>query len=325
MLSLIIKSVIMCTVTVMFLLCSQTALSQNYYEGVEAKCITLKNGKKECYDWPRRWFSLNTVKIENDTFYMYKTPFSLHKGERRYSASDGAFYYMYGVIIKKASDSFMVLTMYNCEYCHENTYRDPKAGFHFPLPHRDTLKFVSTKAGFKIGKIHYKKVKDNTVGHFPQKQRFLFDSNKIYRINPESQYKLISTSIKHFLDTKDLVLDEDTIRICRERVDYDRICEILNPDSIHIGIHKYKIVFYNESELVDLSRIENRVIRYIKINRITDYWRTSSISLHYKIIIPKNTISKSEKEYFNRFEYYKINGKYKMIGKLPENSWGIVQ
>lgn len=73
------------------------------------------------------------------------------------------------------------------------------------------------------------------------------------------------------------------------------------------------------------SEQENKVIRYIEINEIIDYWKAARIELTYKIIVPKSIHKFSEKEYNNSFEYYKVGQRYELVGELPENSWGLIE
>ena len=61
-------------------------------------CWTNQNGKIECYDSPRKWYHLNKILIDKDSIFLYKLPVMIDKRDTIYSASDGAFYYYFGVI-----------------------------------------------------------------------------------------------------------------------------------------------------------------------------------------------------------------------------------
>ena len=83
--------------------------------------------------------------------------------------------------------------------------------------------------------------------------------------------------------------------------------------------------FFTRNQLRTKSEQENKVIRYIEINEIIDYWKAARIELTYKIIVPKSIHKFSEKEYNNSFEYYKVGQRYELVREIPENSWGLIE
>ena len=155
---------------------------------------------------------------------------------------------------------------------------------------------------------------------------FYFDSNSISRKDPKGQYGLISQGIKNFLQTKQLKLDKDTLRVCIERYEFfeqKNLIETLVANSFKIDTTNIQFDFFTRNQLRTKSERENKVIRYIEINEIIDYWKAARIELTYKIIVPKSIHKFSEREYNNSFEYLKVEQIYKLVGELPENSWGL--
>ncbi len=301
---------------------------QTFYRGLERMCWKNSAGKVECYDEPRKWYHENTILIEKDSIFIYKTPLHIVKGKKLYSASDGAFYYYYGIIKNIDTSRVAYLTSYNCDYCARQVRIDTVTGYQYPVPVLDTLKIKLTDNKIEIGKIIYNKLKLGKADFFPSKSLFYLDSNSISRRNPKGQYKLISQGIKNFLQTKDLKLDNDTLRICVDRFDdfeENNLIETLDQMLIKIDSSNLILKFYTNRQLKELQDNLSKPIRVIKINDIVDYWKAARISLTYKIILPNNIHNFSEREYNNLFEYSKVGQSYELIDSLPENSWELVE
>ena len=291
-------------------------------------CWTDKKGKIQCYDAPRKWYHENTVLIDNDSIFLYKIPVQIVKGKKIYSASDGAFYYYYGAIKQVDTLQIAYLTSHNCDYCGTMVRVDSLTGFNYPIPRLDTLRIIESNNNLTIGKTLYKPLKQTKEFYFPARRMFYFDSNSISRRDPKGQYGLISQGIKNFLQTKQLKLDNDTLRVCIERYEFfeqKKLIETLVANSFQIDTTNIHFDFFTRNQLRAKSELENKVIRYIEINEIIDYWKAARIELTYKIIVPKSIHKFSEKEYNNSFEYYKVRQKYELVGELPENSWGLIE
>ncbi len=301
---------------------------QVYYRGLERICWENSRGTVECYDAPRKWYHENTILIEKDSIFIYKRPLRIVKGKKLYSASDGAFYYYYGVISNIDTPMVAYLTSYNCDYCARQVRFDTLTGYQYPEPSFQTFKIKLTDNSIQIGKTIYNKLSLEKLDFFPSKSFFYLDSNSIVRQNPKGQYKLISQGIKNFLQTKDLKLDDDTLRICVDRFDdYEgkNLIETLDQNLIEIDSSNLILKFYTNRQLKELQNTLSKPIRVIKINEIIDYWKAARITLTYKIILPNNIRNFSEREYSNLFEYNKIRQHYELIGNLPENGWVLVE
>ena len=301
---------------------------QTYYRGLEPICWKNSEGKIECYDEPRKWYHENTILIEKDSIFLYKTPFHVVKGKKLYSAADGAFYYYYGIIKDIDSCRMAYLTSYNCDYCAREVGIDTVTGYHYPVPVLDTLKIKFNDHKIEVGKIIYKELTLQKTDFFPSKSLFYLDSNSISRPNPKGQYNLISQGIKNFLQTKDLKLDNDTLRICIDRIGNHQenyLIETLDQNLIEIDSSNLIVKFYTNKQLNELQDHLNKPIRVIKINDIVDYWKAARISLTYEIILPNNIHNFSERQYNNLFEYNKVGHNYELMDGLPENSWGLIE
>lgn len=304
------------------------SVSQTYYRGLERMCWTDEKRKVQCYDAPRKWYHENTILIENDSIFIYKIPLQIIKNKKLYSASDGVFYYYYGVIKQVDTSQIAYLTSYNCDYCVTMVKKDSLTGFMFPVPRLDTLRIIKGNENITIGKTVCKSLKPTKEFYFPAKRMFYFNSNSISRRNPKGQYGLISQGIKNFLQTKQLKIENDTLRICIDRFDdYEEknLIETLDQNQIKIDSSNLILKFYTNRQLNDLQKNFDKPIRVIKIKDIIDYWQVARISLAYEIILPNNIHNFSERQYNNLFEYNKIGQNYELIGDLPENSWGLVE
>ncbi len=298
---------------------------QVFYRGLERMCWTNSKGKIECYDSPRKWYHENTILIERDSIFIYKVPVRIAKGKKLYSASDGAFFYDYGVIKKEGLYKVAHLTRHNCEYCGKIITIDSLTGFRYPVPSLSTLELKFEQNGINIKGVVYKKIKVPSIDYFfPAKSSFYLDSNSIYRPNPVGQYRLISQGIKSFLRTKELKLDGDTLRICLDRFEVfekDKLIETLNPNLLKIDTTGIIFKYYSRSQVDTLVKYSKKPIRVIMVEDITEYWKAARISFIYKIFLPQSVHGFSEREYNNTFGYTKIGQSYKHIGRLPENSW----
>ena len=304
------------------------SFAQVFYRGLERMCWTNDKGKLECYDAPRKWYHLNTVLIDEDSIFIYKSPVRVEKNDTVYSASDGAFYYYFGVIRQADSLQLAYLTSHNCDYCGTRVRIDSLTGFRVPIPRLDTLKVIKNNKGLTIGKTAYQLFEPGKEFYFPDRRSFYFDSNSISRTDPKGQYKLISQAIKNFLQTKELTLDNDTLSVCLDRYDFinqNKLIETLVADSFHIDTTKIVFQFLSRQQLRAKSNNEQKVLRYISINRIIDYWKAARIQLSYKILVPKTVHIFSEKQYSNSFEYYKEGGKYVLTEEISENNWELIE
>lgn len=314
-------------ILISFLANTLTGLSQ-FYQGLERMCWKNNDNKIECFDSPRKWYHSNTILIEKDSIFIYKVPVKTEHGKMLFSASDGAFYYDFGIIKQFGRTKKVFLTGYNCDYCGKMIRLDSITGFKYPEPRLDTLDISKIKGGIKIGKTNYKLFYPNRKFYFPSKELFYFDSNSISRINPTKQYQLIAQGIKDFVKTNELKLDKDTLRICTERFSlYEKnsLVELLNPKFLKIEIPNVVLQFFSENELVQKASTENRVIRFVAINNIYDYWKMARIDLTYKILIPKGIHGFSERQYQNSFTYNKYDYKYVLSGDIPKNDWMLVE
>jgi hypothetical protein len=300
------------------------------YKGLERMCWTNNKGKVECYDAPRKWYHENTLLIDKDSLFIFKVPVQKVGNKIFYSASDGAFYYLFGTIQQIDTGTIVRLTMNNCDYCAQEITIDTATGFMYPVPKVENFKLTVVPNGIKIGNTVYSKIAQ-IKNHFPPRQMFYFDSNSIYREDPKEQYNLISTGIKSFLQTRELKLDNDTLRICIERFrDVDMLghyslIETLNPEKINIDTTGIYFKYYKKDELKKMTANSKYPVRYIEIKQIIDYWKAARVSLEYVISLPKSLHNFSERQLNNVFEYKKIGTEYKLIDKLPENNWGLIE
>lgn len=294
------------------------------YKGLERMCWTNDKGKVQCYDEPRKWYHENLLLIDKDSFFIYKVPFQLIGNEKLYSSADGAFYYYLGSIRQTDTGSIVKLTMNNCDYCGLRIKIDTLTGFMYPIADVESYKVTIIPMGLKIGTVSYYKESDKEK-YFPAKQMFYFDSNSIHRQDPKGQYQLISTGIKNFLQTKELQLDKDTLRISIDRMYNNSIVETLNPENIKIDTSGIIFKFYTGKELKKLASTSNRPIRYIEIGQIIDYWKAARISFKYVISFSKGIQKFSERQFSNLFEYVKVNTEYKLVDTLPNNSWELIE
>lgn len=308
---------------------SYSQVENGLYKGLERMCWTDDKGKVYCYDAPRKWYHENLLLVDNDSFFIYKVPVQIVGKKKIYSASDGAFYYYFGKAKKADTGTTVSLTMNNCDYCGHRVKIDTVTGFMYPVATVEAYKLSRSADGLRIGDVIYNKT-TSKEDYFPSKHMFYFDSNSIYRHDPKEQYKLISTGIKSFLQTKDLKLDNDTLRICTDRVSDEQITktsiiETLDPARIKIDTTGITVIYYTQSELKKLTVNSDKPIRYIEIGRIIDYWKAARISFEYIISLPKNIHNFSERQFSNMFEYNKIGTEYMLADKLPENGWGLVE
>jgi hypothetical protein len=313
---------------ILFLLAVQNSSAQienGYYRGLERMCWINDKGKIECYNSPRKWYHLNELYVENDSAFLYKSPIQIVKKDTIYSASDGAFYYYLGTIHQTDTGLMINLKENSCDYCGQRVKTDSASGFMYPIIPTYDYKLTLTKNGIQFNNVEYTKTKsDPLTSEF--KKQFYFDSNSIYRINPKVKYKLMSEGIKCLLQTKDILLDNDTLRICIERLSFgDSILEQINPESLLIDITGIQFKYYSLSQIEDLTNKLNKPVRFVEIREIIDYMKAARISLKYKISLPSHTRHFSERQVFNTFEFTKIENEYKLTGNLPENNWELVE
>ncbi len=299
--------------------------SQNgFYKGLERISWKDDNGKVHYYDAPRKWYHENLLLVENDSFFMYKMPVQIVKKKKFYSASDGAFYYYYGKAEKRDTGTIINLISDNCDYCGQEVRIDTFTGFRYPMARLKSYKMETLQDRLKIGDVVYTKTSKNETD-FPPKSMFYFDSNSIYRVDPKNQYKLIATAIKHFLQTKELKLDNDTLRISMDRKNNDSVVETLDPGKIEMDTTGVILAYYNQIQLKKLIASSNKPIRYIEVGEIIDYWNAARISLTYVISLPNTQRNFSERQYHIVLEYHKIGAEYILREGLPENGWQLVE
>ena len=294
------------------------------YKGLERMCWTNDKGRIHCYDSPRKWYHENLLYKDNDTFFIYKVPVQIVGKKKMYSSSDGAFYYYFGTTKQTDTGTIISLTMNNCDYCGMRIKIDTTTGFMYPVAKVENYKLTIVPNGLKIGNVVYYKTAQKG-NYIPAKQMFYYDSNSIYRHDPKGQYKLIATGIKNFLQTKELKFDNDTLRICIDRISDDSLVETLNPSSINIDTTGIVFSYYTQNELKKLVANSNKPIRYIKVGRIIDYWKAARVSFEYVISLPKNIHKFSERQFSNLFEYNKVGTRYLLVDKLPENGWELIE
>jgi hypothetical protein len=303
---------------------SFSQVESGLYKGLERMCWVNDKGKVECYDSPRKWYHENLLLIDKDSFFIYKVPIQLVGKKKIYSASDGAFYYYSGEKQQTDTGSVISLAMNNCDYCVRRTRIDTATGFMYPFAKVENYKLTFIPNGIKIGNVSYYKVSSGE-NPFPPKQMFYYNSNSIYRYDPKGQYKLISTGIKNFLQTQELKLDNDTLRISIDRKNGDSGFETLNPENLKIDTPGIVFKFYTQKELQKLTAASNRPVRYIEIGPIIDYWKAARVSLEYVISLPKSIHNFSERQFSNLFEYNKVGTEYVLVDKLPENGWELIE
>ncbi|HEX6429614.1 MAG TPA: hypothetical protein VF008_18105 [Niastella sp.] len=303
---------------------SFSQVKSGLYKGLERMCWTNDKGKPECYDAPRKWYHENLLLIDKDSFFIYKVPVQIVGNKKIYSASDGAFYYYFGKTQQTDTGSIVNLIMNNCDYCGHRIKMDTATGFMFPVAEVESYKVTTIPNGMKIGNVSYYK-ETGKENYFPDKQMFYYDSNNIYRHDPKGQYHLISTGIKNFLQTRELKLDNDTLRISIDRIHDDSIIETLNPEDLRIDTPGIIFKFYTRKELNNLTTTLNRPVRYVEVRQIIDYWKAARVSFAYVISLPKTLHKFSERQYSNLFEYNKVGTEYLLLDKLPENSWELVE
>ncbi len=132
--------------------------SQNYdgyYEGMERMCWKNENGKTEYYDPPRRWYHYNHLTIKNDSVYLYRCPVILHRRDTLHSASDGAFYYHYGRILRTDTGDVVDFYLKKCDYCAIKKVKDPVTGKLLPVQSHDIYKIATIKGGYEINGVKY--------------------------------------------------------------------------------------------------------------------------------------------------------------------------
>lgn len=311
------------TLIIIFWLVSTISFSQTFYSGLERMCWINDSGEKECYDEPRNWYYLNTLLVDNDSLFMYKVPVQIESGDTLFSASDGGFFYYFGRQNNENADTTVVLKMYNCDYCVRQVRIDSITGFMFPMPKIDTFKVSKMNNKLILGDVIYEI--SNRSDFFPPKNMFYPDSNSIYRVNPKGQYDLISIGIKNFLQTQNLKLDNNSLIIGLDRIDDREKIETLNPDLLSIDTLGLDFKYYSLNELDSLVNISKRVVRYVEIGEIIDYWTAAIISLSYKILIPKEVSNFKERQYNCLLEFKKAGMNYLLQKDYIQNGWELIE
>jgi hypothetical protein len=278
----------------------------------------------EKMSWPH-WYHENLLLADNDSIFIYKSPVEIINHKKTYSASDGAFYYYYGTTTHTDTANIVHLIRHNCDYCGMRVKIDTATGFRFPIADTATYRLYPTPGGFTLNKVAYHKSTLNPKQSFPPRQVFYPDSNNIYRIDPKGQYRLISTAIKNFLETKTLTLDHDTLRICLDRINQDSLVEKMDSNNIRPDTANIVLRFYALSEIKKLTSTSSKPIRYIQVGEIIDYWKAARISLTYTIAMPKTIHHFSERQYNTLLEYEKREGHYVLTSEPAATGWQLVE
>ena len=271
-----------------------------------------------------RWYHENLLLVDNDSFFLYKSPIQIIKKRKIYSASDGGFYYYYGKSARTDSGMIVRLTRHNCDYCAMPIRMDTATGFMYPIAKTETYKIVRNPDGFSMGKVIYHRSTANS-GDFPPRNLFYPDSNNIYRLDPKGQYQLISTGIKDFLATGSLRLDKDTLRVCLDRMRFDAIVETLDSSRIHLDTSGIVLRFYSRDGLKKLTERSTNPLRYVEVGEIIDYWKAARVSLTYIIFLPKSIHNFSERQYGILLEYNKMGTRYILAGDTTPTGWQLVE
>lgn len=138
-----------------FVLKSYSQIQNGVYKGLERMCWKNNKGIIHCYDSPRKWYHENLLLVDNDSFFIYKIPFQLVGKQKMYSASDGAFYYYLGKKQNTDTGAIISLTIFNCDYCPQETKIDPATGFMYPVLKIENFKLTQLKNGLQIGNVTY--------------------------------------------------------------------------------------------------------------------------------------------------------------------------
>ncbi len=125
------------------------------YEGMERMSWVNENGKTEYYDPPRKWYHLNQLTIKNDSVYLYRCPVILKKRDTLHSASDGAFYYHYGKVLRTDSGYMVNFYKKDCDYCAIKKKKDPVTGELVLVNKLETYKIEFIKGGLEINGVKY--------------------------------------------------------------------------------------------------------------------------------------------------------------------------
>ena len=126
-----------------------------YYEGMERMSWVNEKGKTEYYDSPRKWFHFNHLTIKNDSVYLYRCPVILKKRDTLHSASDGAFYYHYGLLLKTDSGYFVSYYKRECDYCSHKKKKNPVTGKLLPENTQEIYKITVGDKGLEINGVKY--------------------------------------------------------------------------------------------------------------------------------------------------------------------------
>jgi len=158
------------------LIVSLTGNTQNltgYYIGKERLEMSVDYGSDKGIKKERKWFHLNHILIENDTIYIYKEPVRLIKGDTIHSASDGAFFYYYGIMHYEGGNPTAEIKLTNCDYCA------------WPIAN-DT---INSNIRFYKVKIHPKYLIINKIKYnLESKRKFPFDKKGINQLF-KTEYK----------------------------------------------------------------------------------------------------------------------------------------
>ncbi len=125
------------------------------YKGLERMRWTDEKGNAHYYDAPRKWYHENLLLVDNDSFFMYKVPVQIIGKQKKYSPSDGAFYYYYGVTQQTDTGTIVSLTMNNCDYCGHEIRIDTTTGYMYPVAKVENYKLSKSANGIKIGGVVY--------------------------------------------------------------------------------------------------------------------------------------------------------------------------
>lgn len=97
------------------------------------------------------------LKIKGDSAFLDQNPISIYEKDTAYSASDGAFFYYNGTVMKTDSTVVVNLTLLFCDYCGE-IIEIQSDGTYKKVVQTKTLIGKITEKGIVFGNSLYKKM-----------------------------------------------------------------------------------------------------------------------------------------------------------------------
>jgi hypothetical protein len=306
-------------VILFLILPADSKMPNGFYQGLERMCWKGKDGKRKCYDSPRKWYHCNTLKIRNDSVFLYKAPLEIRGKDTLYSASDGAFFYYFGHIQTANGADSVILYINNCDYCLRKYSVDSLTGFRYPSIDTVRFKIAEIPDGVLMNGVTYQKMKE-TPEYFKE-ERFYFDENSIYRVNPQGLYSLMSKALVDAVKESEIPFDSDSLFVLVTRRNLDKeVIETLDPSKFDVAALSPKLLFISIDSLTNLVNDFRHIVRFVEFGEIIDYMHAARITLKYDIAIPLNVKGIREKEYSLLMEYDKKGDELILDGK--HMSWG---